>query len=354
MAIASLREDLIADRYATLPVGPGLVYSFETQAGIPVDAGNPLTRDLSPFTIRIVVPDLVAENTGIDVNLIGRGGQSTDEFNTAANAVRSSFGISTITGGTGALSQLERIVSAGQIVSGATNTERAVFTDALTAADVARQVEILLNTPPLTLFVNPANMSVSYSTVQQFSNRTRWGFMFERWGEGQPAISFSGSTGAFMAGANPATAIPGQAETGSASGTQFASKRDSAAFQNFTSLFHFYRNNGYIFNTIEGSEAHHMVGGLAIDYDQFTYFGHIERFSYSYQEGSPHRIEWSMEFTVSFMYDHAERTTVVQPMRALGETQTNSADPGLGAGLSSGASSVDESLAHLPIDLLGF
>jgi hypothetical protein len=102
-------------------------------------------------------------------------------------------------------------------------------------------------------------------------------------------------------------------ETSSPTGVQFASKRDSAAYQNFTSLFHFYLNNGYIFDQVGGSEAHLMIGAVAIDYDQMTYVGHIESFEYSYQQDQPHRIEWSMEFIVDQQYDHAEAPVVVLP-----------------------------------------
>ena len=142
--------------------------------------------------------------------------------------------------------------------------------------------------------------------------------------EGQVTLSISGSTGAFCAGNNSATAniirstsagITGltNSENDVASGVQFASKRDSAAFQQLMSLFHTYLNNGYIYDTVGGSEAHLMVGAVAIDYDQMTYVGNINSFSYSYAEGTPHRIEWSMEFTVGRMYDHAEEPVVVTP-----------------------------------------
>ena len=59
-----------------------------------------------------------------------------------------------------------------------------------------------------------------------------------------------------------------------------------------------------------------MVGSVAIDYDQWTYVGHIESFEFSYQEGMPHRLEWSMEFVCDKMYDNAQTPVIVQPMRA--------------------------------------
>jgi hypothetical protein len=197
--------------------------------------------------------------------------------------------------------------------------ERSVLVDQYTAADIVFQIEQLLQTSPLILLVNPKDFSVSYSPVQNFQNRSREGYIFERWGESQPTISFSGSTGAFIAASNPNTATgwdPNSTETDSVSGLQFASKRDSAAWQNFMSLFHFYQNNGYIFDLIRGTEANLFIGAVAIDYDQFTYVGHITNLKYSYDENMPHRVEWSCEFTCDRLFDNSEAPIVVLPMQA--------------------------------------
>ena len=314
MAKIELRADLIASRYSSLSMGRGMVYSFETQEGLPVDAGNPLLRDLSPFTIRIVPPTLTPETT--DVNLIGLANQSTEDAQALADSVRSMFGVSTV-GGVGSsntLATLDRIVAAGQVVASATSvTERAVLVDNVTAADIARQIERLLEISPLTLLVNPNNFTTAYTTVQQHTSRGRYGYLFERWGEAQTTLAFSGSTGAFIAAANPQGGFPGMTETSSVSGMQYAAKRESAAFQNFIALYQFYRNNGMVYDTIGKPIGGLMVGALAIDYDQYTYVGHINSFDYSYQEGMQHRLEWSLEFTVDYLYDHSVSPVVVQP-----------------------------------------
>jgi hypothetical protein len=328
MAKIENRADLIAGRYDGLNVGPGLVYSFETQEGLPVDNTNPLLRELSPFTIRIVPPSIVEATPDVNINLIGRAGQSVSDNRAAANAVRSLFGVSSVSGdGRVRLETLQRIVAAGQITTSASSlTERAVLVDVTTAADIAFQIEQILQTSPLTLLINPSDMSINYATISNYSERGRYGFIYEKWGESQPTISFSGSTGAFVAAASPGSGQgPFDQNSSSVSGVQYASKRDSAAWQNFMSLYHFYRNNGYIYDTISpvsgraggrGSEAHLMIGALAIDYDQWTYVGHIESFDYSYQEGMQHRIEWSMEFVVDQMYDLAQAPVSIQPLVA--------------------------------------
>jgi hypothetical protein len=317
--MANIRPDLVASRYKNLPAGPTLVYSFEEQTGIPVDGGKQLLRQLSPFTIKILPPELIsAVSETTNVNLRGRANEDLQAQTQSAQEARNLFGVQTNSGSQNsvALSTLQGIVSSGQVVSGSSLTERAVFTDALTAADVAYQVEQILSVPPLTLLVNPKDMAITYTPIQQYQNRARDGFIFERWGENQPTVSFSGTTGGFIAGENSAGRIPGQTSTTTPTGLQWASRRNSAAFQNFVSLYQFYRNNGYIFDLVRGSRAHHMIGALQITYDQWAYIGHISSFSYSYDQNMPNRLEWSMEFTVDRIYDLAQNPGVVLPLKA--------------------------------------
>ena len=320
----------IASRYDGLAVGPKLTYTYETQTGVPYDGTNKLARLLSPFTLRLIVPEALVEasgSSGVDVNLLGRATQSASDLTAKANSIRSSIGIPQVTGnnnGASNLTSLRSTLSAGQaLLTTLGTTDRAVLTDLVTVADIQYQVEKILQTPPLTMFVNPNSLAISYNSVQQYSNRTRYGKIFERWGEGQVTLSISGSTGAFVAGNPTATAGAVQSSAGFAgitnsenevpTGVQFASKRDSAAYQQLMSLFHIYRNNGYIYDTVGKSEAHLFIGSVAIDYDQMTYIGNIDSFEYSYSEEMQHRIEWSMEFTVGRIYDHAEEPVVVTP-----------------------------------------
>jgi len=242
---------------------------------------------------------------------------------------------------------LQSFVSEGQFLADANATVYSTLADAVAAADIALQLQRILEVPPLTLLINPRDMTISYTGVQNYSTRTRDGFVFERWGEEQPTISFSGSTGAFIAGVANAPGTNTWADKASGtsstvSGVQFASKRDSAAWQNLVALFHFYKNNGYIYNTVQGNEAHHMVGALAIDYDQWTYVGHIESFEYSYEEGMPHRVEWGMEFVVDRMYDNASSSSVVAPQRA---PTVSPSDPKYSGGSSATARGINDILS---------
>jgi len=318
--MAKIGETEVASRYDGVAVGPRLAYSFETQANIPIDQSSALARSISPFTLRLLPPDALLlasqEQTETSVDLITAAATAADNSD-SATAVRNALArVSPIDT---EAETLASFVSSGQFFADSGASIYPTIADALQAADIALQLQYILDAPPLTLLVNPGSMSISYTTIQSYVTRTRYGFVFERWGEEQPTISFSGTTGAFMAGIAQAPGTDPFAEqvrgqTSSPSRMQFASKRDSAAWQNLTALFHFYRSNGYIYDTVQGTEAHQFVGAVAIDYDQWTYVGHINSFEYGYEDGKPHQVTWTMEFQVDRAYDTASSPMVVQPL----------------------------------------
>lgn len=330
-----------ASRYESVTTGPRLSTSYEIQEGIPVDGSNELLRELSPFTIRMVPPDvLLAAAASLEngVNLassaIGsdpqasalqaRQARSVSLLQKAATEnnfaeISATLGRVTLLGTT--QKQLEYTVSEGKFRSSQDPATYSTIVNSVVAADIALQLQNLLKIPPLTLLINPNTFTLSFTKIQSYTTRTRKGLVFESWGEEQPRISISGSTGAFMAGSTPTPRTAPQTsqvtlQTSSVSGVQFASKRDSAAWQNFMSLYTFYRNNGYIYDVLGASEGHHFIGALAIDYDQWTYVGHMESFSYTYDETSPHKVAFDIEFTVSRMYDWAAPSSV-EPLSAV-------------------------------------
>ena len=317
----------IARRYDGIVVGPRLEYSFETQGNIPIDGGNQLLRNLSPFTLRFVPPPSLLEAAGLGEITVGGTNDVSVNLITAAmqsNAVNGQVATelerATAIGVTFEI--LESYVATGQFVgAGGSQTEFSTIADAVVAADIALQLKRMLAVPPLTLLVNPETFSINYTNIQNYTTRTRTGYVFERWGEEQPTMSFTGWTGGFISGM---TASPGtdpiadgiNGKTSFVSGLQAASRRDSAAFQNFTALIHFFRNNGYIFDNINKTEAHQFIGAIAIDYDQWTYVGHFETFDFTEEETEPHRLQWNAEFRVDQMFDHAQSPLVVLPQIA--------------------------------------
>lgn len=358
-----------ANRYDGIPTGPRFAYLFETQEGTPVDGTNALLRDLAPFTLRLIPPDALLEaasgNETEAVDLIQAAALGSSTTSTA-NQVATAISTVSVTGtGKGSLTtSLTQFVSAGQFFSTSDSAFVSKLADAFTAADIALQLQLILNSEPLTLLVNPTDMEVQYTKVQSYQSRTRYGYVFEAWGEEQPSISFSGSTAGFVAGGTD-TASPYGAQvsgqTSSVSGYQAAARRDSAAWQNFAALYHFYRNNGYIFDTIGGSEGHLFVGGVAIDFDQWTYVGHIESFSYRFEEDSPHKVTFDMEFKVSRMYDRAQSSSTVLPQtsptlspaqggRVTGRTSTGT-DFSNRQSVNVGTTATE--VAQVPVDILG-
>jgi len=192
------------------------------------------------------------------------------------------------------------------------------FSDLAQARDVLVQLNKMLATPPLTLLINPEQLTITYGKKQIYTDRNRFNYIFQSWGEEQVRLNVTGKSGGFVVGA-----VGGAGEvqrtndglqptaTDEPSGYQYASKWDSIAWQNLMSLFAFYRNNGYIYDGGGAgggpSEAHLFIGSIEITYDQWVYVGNFENFSYQYTEDKQQGgVEFSFDFVVSFMFDRAQ------------------------------------------------
>jgi hypothetical protein len=197
--------------------------------------------------------------------------------------------------------------------------------DINTALDIVWQLQTILNVPPLVLLINPTSMSISYDKIQQLQDRTRYGYVFQAWGEEQPKISISAVCGAFIT---------------QGKGVQYASKRDSASWQNFQNLFHIFKSGGYIYDTIGRSHAHLHIGGISIHYDGIVYTGHIESFNFAYSEDKQNGgMDFSIEFVANSIYDTTQPIASIGPMRSpLGNAFFTSNDIYSGAGLGNSTS----------------
>ena len=153
-----------------------------------------------------------------------------------------------------------------------------------------RQIEVMRDLPPLVMYINPSEFSVSYSHIIDDGNKTRDGYTIEHWGLDQPSISASGLIGA--------TYIDKQGANGRrAGGITRSLRKGSAAFQHFMSLFKTYRNNAYIYNQ---DETLSMVGAVRIVYDDRIYTGSFNSFSIKENDSSPYTLEYDFDFTVRF------------------------------------------------------
>ena len=219
---------------------------------------------------------------------------------------------------------------------GGSQANQAAVSDLTQALDVIVQLNRVMDTPALTLLINPESLKIDYAKKQVYSDRNRFNYIFQSWGEEQVKLSVSGKSAGFVVGSGDIGAYDQDAsgsaqsrqtaqgnlktpsETGSVSGYQYASKWDSAAWQNLMGLFSFYRNNGYIYDTggRPRSEAHLFIGNIEITYDQWVYVGQFENFQYNYAEGKQHgAVEFSFEFTASAMFDLSQGGAV-QPLKA--------------------------------------
>lgn len=308
--------------YRGLRYGPEFSIEYEPNVAQALGIDKSLLRKLSPFILQIEPPQVFGEDGGYtsapkktNPNAYTQAGLlATSPYESARDRLSQT-----------ALVGLDYRVSSGQesVVANSSSGRRnknatdtpkddegnsagrlgvPAIADVYTAVDIATQLSAVLNAPPLVLLLNPDNMVMTYTKVQQFQDRSRFGFIFHGWGEEQPRLSITAKCGAFMTGGR---------------GLQFASKRDSAAWQNLMSAFHFYKNNGYIHDTIGRSNAHHFVGALSLHYDQWIYYGHMESFNFTYDEGKQHGgIEFAMEFVISMMVDTSPSTLAVSPMKS--------------------------------------
>jgi hypothetical protein len=330
--------------YQGLSIGPGTQRTYEIQGGVPIDGSRAILRDAnfgSPFTIRVIPPPLLVEALSggeadkEKINIIGSALKINDTF-AAFNEKLEAFRASTfVTKTQDELTRLETFVADNGVFFDAASGKSSLanvpaISDLKQAASVIAQLNRMMSTPPLTMLVNPQSLTLTRTKKQQYSERNRKGYVFQAWGEEQPRLNVLGKTGAFIAGTrftdtdSPANFFGLGAEsrgrvgrTSVASGVQYATKRDSAAWQNLMSLFTIYRNNGYIYDLISRTEAHQWIGMVAIDYDQQTYLGHFENFSWTESEDTMlGGVEFTFDFTVSFQFDSAQREFVVLPIKA--------------------------------------
>lgn len=303
-----------ASRYNGLGVGPRLSYAYENQVGVPIDGTNELLRSYSPFTIGLIVPSVPGTSS--------TGASNVLSFSAAAASTGSNNSSAAATGllvsgpaTTYSATQVREAASAAR-PAGLGLPPTSVLADAYTAADIRVQREFLarMAANPLTLLVNPSEMTRTYDRVQSYQARTRYGYVYQVWGEQLLKLTFSGSTAGFVAGSTKGYQALVDNDTGSPSGYQWAARKDSAAWQNFSALVQFYRNNGYIYDTLGRSEAHLMIGAVRLTYDDVVYEGHIDSFNFSFDEASPHRVQFDMDFTATYVLDQSRASGNVAPM----------------------------------------
>ena len=314
----AVSHPLSPDAYKDLYTGPLTSIEMGENQQEPIDGSDALLRGLSPFMLQIELPLVFGQDGGfvnqspnnVNVNTFDNANGVADLYASARSSVVSS-GI-----GAMALNAMgvpsdpnPPVKQTNKGADGATASDSGqvngrmgfpAIADQNVAMDIAKQLITMLNVPPLVLLINPHQLQMSMTKVQSYQDRTRYGYIFHTWGEEQPKMTINAKCGAFISGGR---------------GVHFTSKHDSASWQNLMNLFRFYKNNGYIHDTVGKSNAHHFVGALSITYDGWIYYGHLESFSWNYEETTQHGgIDFSMEFTVSRAVDTGKVVYAVAPM----------------------------------------
>jgi len=319
--------------FGQLPHSHFFETEFEYQQTKPLDGSDPNARLYSPFLIEVLPPQIfgnIPDKSKKNVRLIESALRQNNAFADGQKQIQQRIAESQKFTNPKARAKLKEFVSNGiqhtagknqSRMLGMNQQENPAFADVRTAADIAIQINNILKTPPLALLINPESFQIQYGKVQQYSERTRFGYIFQAWGEEQPKISFNGKTGAWIAGAGSIDPqkrfFEKDLKNKASSGVHFASKRDSASWQNLMNLFQIYVNNGYLYDRLGKSHAHHMVGSLAIHYDQWTYLGQMNSFQFGYEDGQQNGgTSFDIDFTVTAMFDRSQLVTNVKPMTA--------------------------------------
>jgi hypothetical protein len=304
-----------------------MVHQYEQTGVRPIDGSNAELRALSPFVIQVEPPLIFGSEPGFldgssndptkpNIGIYRSATKGNNGFmESRQNLANSSFATANLTQvsvdeiltGGGVQHIAKAGAGSGQTLthkdeSGSNAIGKPSIADLQTAVDIAQQLQGVLETPPLVLLINPESMDIQRQRIQQYSDRTRFGYVFHAWGQEQIKLSITAKCGAFVSGGR---------------GVQYASKRDSASWQNLMAAFQFYRNNGYIHDTVGKSYANHFVGALSIQYDQWTYYGNMESFNWTHDSSNElGGVSFTMEFTANRVADGASQPFTVLPLRS--------------------------------------
>ena len=340
--VSSVYEHQPHEAFAALS-GERIETTVEAQQNNPFNGEDKKLRHYSPFTIALLPPKEVANlNSGSSTNkdpyswnglgnlmmkdhrekIMVTGEASADYFAGINGADSARLGQRTASARSleNMISELDMLVHNGQI---STQTDhilqgyvkhnggtKAPYTgpsetpliSVANVADIYMQMLQMFRTPPLLLLVNPTSMNVTYAKIQAHQERTRYGYVFQSWGEQLPVLNFSGRIGAFYGGESQGgrRRFMSLEETTHVSGVQEAARKVSPAFQNLMNLLKIYRNNGYIRDNVGKSQANHLIGMVEIAYDGVRYIGHFDKLEYTFEESNNlGGVNFSFDFTAT-------------------------------------------------------
>ena len=167
--------------------------------------------------------------------------------------------------------------------------------------ETQQQLEIMKNTPPLRMLVNPTSFKVSAEKIVSDSNWTRNGAIIEHWGDSQDKIAGSGKIAGFYSIDQQDASNPGLART---------TRNYSMSYQNFLSLWLLYRSNAGILlsngaqvGTPDYANFLSVLGSIYIYYDGILYLGSFDSFNVSESDTAPFTLEYDFAFTVRAWFE---------------------------------------------------
>lgn len=175
------------------------------------------------------------------------------------------------------------------------------ISDRDTALSIQSQVAEARGIPPLVLLINPETMTISRSKLAQLQDRSRYGFIYQPWGDEPVKVAFTARCGGFYS--------PGR-------GLHVKSRDNSAAWQSMMSLLLLYKNNSYTQDVLGGSYSPLLVGRVGIRYDGWVYRGHLDDLSWTEEEGKPHgALAFEVSMTATTIVDTSPLPLTVLPLR---------------------------------------
>jgi len=190
--------------------------------------------------------------------------------------------------------ELQQFVYDGRRVTSNTPESPAIV-DRAFRADILLQLQDIAKAPPLVMMINPSTFSVSHPRTQQFTNATRYGYIFEEFRQDIYTISASLQFGGFIAVDGVRRGF-GDFAPSTPVGLQNAAMLDSAAWQQLQSVLAVYQNNGAIFDRINKIKSRPLVGAVVIEWDGWKYTGKFTSFSFTFDETQQNFVSAEIQF----------------------------------------------------------
>jgi len=161
---------------------------------------------------------------------------------------------------------------------------------AVQTASLRRQIDLVNQTPPLIMLINPSQMSRRYEASADSSTKGRYGHIVHNWLERPFSLEASGMTaGQYVVDAE------------GSGGLTNTFRVHSLSYANLLSLAMIYKNNGILF---AGQESDTGIPVLAMSvfvyYDQHVYLGSFDTFSVEDSADRPHNMAYEFKFNVRY------------------------------------------------------